>query len=101
MNKKVIFFILLASLILPSFVLAADVTVQGMIDAAVQTTLYIASGVVVILWIVTGILFLSASASPEKASAGKKALFAAVAGTVLVIVASSAISLVGSAFGLK
>lgn len=98
MNKKIFFLISLAVLALPS--LAFAVTIQSMVDAAVQTALYIASGVVVILWIVTGILFLSASGAPEKLNAGKKALFAAIAGTLIVIVAASALQLVGHAFGI-
>jgi len=99
MNKKTLFLTLLGILILPNFALA-DITIKGMVDAAVQTTLYIASGVVVILWIVTGLLFLQAQGAPEKLGSAKKALFASVAGTLLVIVASSAISLVGPAFGI-
>lgn len=98
MNKKISLLTLLAALALPG--LASAVTIGGMVHAAEQTTLLIASGVVVILWVVTGILFLSASGAPEKLSQGKKALFAAVAGTLIVIVASSAIALVGQAFGI-
>ena len=100
-NKKISFLVLLCALALPSLVFAQGVTIKGMVDAAVQTTLYIASGVVVILWIVTGILFLQASGAPEKLGAGKKALIAAIAGTLIIIVASSAMTLVGSAFGLS
>jgi hypothetical protein len=100
MNKKITFLILLGILLLPSLV-SAQVTICSMVDAAVQTALYIASGVVVILWLVTGVLFLSASGAPEKLGAGKKALIAAVAGTLLIIVASSALFLVGGAFGIK
>ena len=96
MNKKILSLISISSLFLP--VLAFAQTVRTITDAAVQSGLYIASGVVVLLWVMTGILFLSASGSPEKLTAGKKALFAAVAGTVLVIVASSAVSLVSNAF---
>jgi len=84
---------------LPS-VAFAQITIQGMVDAAVQTTLYIASGIVVILWVVTGVLFLSAQGDPTKLTSAKKALIASVAGTILVIVASGAIALVGGAFGL-
>lgn len=98
MNKKTLFLILSGVLVLPS--LASAVTIQSMTDAAVQTTLYIASGVVVVLWVVTGILFLSAQGAPEKLNSAKKALFAAIAGTVLVIVASGAISLIKSAFNI-
>ena len=61
----------------------------------------IASGVVVVLWVVTGILFLSASGDPGKLGAGKKALFAAVAGTLIILVAGSALGLVGQAFGIQ
>ena len=99
MNKKILFLILLILLVLPSLTFA-DVTITGMVDAAEQTALYIASGVVVILWVVTGILFLSAQGAPEKLKSAKTALFTAVAGTILVIVAQGAISIVGSAFNI-
>jgi uncharacterized membrane protein (DUF485 family) len=99
MNKKTFFFILLGALLLPVSAFA-QVTIQGMVNAAVQTTLYIASGVVVILWVVTGLIFLSASGDPTKVTQGRKALLASVIGTLLIIVASSAVYLVGQAFGL-
>lgn len=86
-------------LVLPISVSA--VTIQGMVDAAVDVTLYIASGVVVILWVITGLIFLTAQGAPEKINTGKKALFAAIAGTIIVIVASSAIPLVKSIFKIN
>jgi len=98
MNKKILFIILLGVLVLPSIV--SGVTIQGLVDGAVQTTLYIASGIVVILWVMTGIIFLTAQGAPEKISTGKKALIASVAGTILIIVASGALNLVKSAFNL-
>ncbi|MCX6724285.1 MAG: hypothetical protein NT155_03910 [Candidatus Staskawiczbacteria bacterium] len=100
MAKKTLFLILLAAVLVLPFSASAQVTIQGMVSAAVQTTFYIASGVIVILWIITGLLFLTAQGAPEKLKSAKTSLIAAVAGTVLVIVAGSAISLVGSAFGL-
>jgi len=99
MNKKILFLILCAVIVLP-FSVSAEVTIQSMIQSAVTTTFYIADGVVVILWIVTGFLFLSAQGAPEKLSSAKKALLAAVAGTALVIVANSAVYLVGHAFNI-
>ena len=96
MDKKIIFLILFGILLLPS--LATAVSIQGMVDGAVQTSLYIASGVVVIMWVVTGILFLSAAGDPGKLGSAKTSLFAAIAGTVIVIVASGAVNLVRSAF---
>jgi len=97
MNKKTLFSILLSFCVLPA-VAFAQVTIQSLMDAAVDTTLYIAGGVVVILWIITGFLFLTAQGAPEKLSSAKKALIAAVAGTLLVILAASAIWIVSSAF---
>lgn len=82
-------------------VFAHAVSIQGMVDAAVRTTFYIASGVVVILWIITGLWFLTAQGSPDKLTSAKKALIAAVAGTILVVVAASAINIVGSMFGIS
>jgi len=98
MNKNKIILGLLAILTLPSISSAA--TIEGMVDGAVRTTFYIAGGVVVILWLVTGMIFLSAAGSPEKLGEGKKALFAAIAGTVLCIVAAGAVGLVSSMFNL-
>ena len=99
MNKKTLFLILSGILILPSLA-SAQVTIRSMVGAAEQTVLYVASGVVVILWVLTGILFLSAQGAPEKLSKAKTALLTAVAGTVLVIVASYAIDLVGRSLGI-
>jgi len=78
----------------------SGVTISGLVHAAEQTALLIASGVVVILWVITGLLFLTAQGAPEKLKSAKTALIAAVAGTLLVIIAGSAIALVSSAFGI-
>ncbi len=99
MNKKIFFIILLGVLAIPALASAA-ITIEGMVQAAVKTTLYIASGIVVVFWIVAGLLFLTAQGEPAKVTSAKHALVAAVAGTVLVIVAGGAIGLVSSMFGL-
>lgn len=103
MGKKILFLILIGALVLPLAALAADnpTTITTLVDAAVNTTLYIASGVVVILWVITGLLFLTAQGQPEKLKQARTSLIAAVAGTALVILAVSAVSVVGSAFNLK
>ena len=116
MKKNILFIILLLVVLsLPIAVLAdnpyaggdvqdptagSSVTVGGIVHAAEKTALLIASGVVVILWVVTGLLFLMAQGAPEKLSSAKKALFTSIAGTVLVIIASFAMDLVGKAFGI-
>jgi hypothetical protein len=115
MNKKTLFLIILTTvLILPFGVLATTddtatdgitVCVEGetsipcIMESIINTALYIASGIVVILWVVTGILFLIAQGAPEKLGLARKSLFASIIGTVLVIIASSALSLVESAIG--
>jgi len=101
MNKKLLLALLLASALpISAFAQQGGVTIQSMIYAAEQTALFIASGVVVILWIMTGIMFLTAQGDPSKVSSAKHALFSAVAGTILVIVAGSAIALISNAFGI-
>jgi len=105
MNKKILY-LALSVMAMPVVAFAAtctpgQISVPCMIDAAVRTTFYIASGVVVILWIITGLWFLTAQGAPDKLSASKKALIAAVAGTILVVVAASAINIVGSMFGIS
>ncbi len=97
MNKKYIFVILLAVLVLPVLV-SAQVTITGLVDGAVNVSLYIASGVVVILWVVTGILFLTAQGDPGKVKTARTALLTAVAGTVIVLIAGGALNFVKNAF---
>ncbi len=98
-NKKILFLALLIVLALPSLALAASL--QGIVDGAVNVSLIIASGVVVILWVVTGILFLTAQGAPEKLSSAKKALFAAIAGTILVLVAQGAMDMIRKALNIN
>lgn len=99
MSKKTLILIISAILILPNLAFA-QVTIQSMVVAVVNTAWIIATGVVVVLWIITGILFLSAQGAPEKISIAKKALISAVVGTVLVVLAYTALSLVRSAIGI-
>ena len=87
-NKKILFLILLSFLILPATVLAQPI--ENMVNNIVSVVIYIAGGIVVIIWVVTGILFLSSQGDPTKLSTAKKSLFAAIGGTVLVILAWSA-----------
>ena len=98
-NKKILFLALLIVLALPSLALAASL--QGIVDGAVNVSLIIASGVVVILWVVTGILFLTAQGAPQKLSSAKKALFAAIAGTILVLVAQGAMDMIRKALNIN
>ncbi|MCX6720114.1 MAG: hypothetical protein NTV36_03360 [Candidatus Staskawiczbacteria bacterium] len=106
MNKKTLFLVLLSILVMPSLVFAQGLTCEGgvtipnMVCNATNVALAVASGVVIILWLATGLLFLTAQGDPAKLNKGKLALFTSIAGTVLVIAAYWGMDLVGSIFGI-
>jgi len=100
--KKNLFFIFLAgALVLPKLALAMDcpggITITNMVCNVTNTIWVVATGIVLIFWIITGILFLTALGDPTKLATARKALIAAVAGTVLVILAFYAMDIIGSA----
>ena len=100
MNKKILSLITIGSIILPSLTFA--ITANDMADAAAVTALYVASGIVVVLWVLTGILFLMAQGEPATLNKAKLALMASVIGTVVLIIANSgAGAFVGALFGIK
>ena len=102
MNKKTLVLILSGILVMPKLAFAVvPPMISNIIVSVENTAFYLASAIVVILWIVTGLLFVTAGGAPEKLKTAKTSLIASVAGTVLVILAGSAIALVGSAFGLN
>jgi uncharacterized membrane protein SirB2 len=95
--KNTILKLLTAGVLFLPAVASAQYTITGMIDSVVSVVWYIADAVIVILWIVTGIMFLTAQGDPTKLASAKKALFAALIGTAIIIVAGSAVYLVNSA----
>ena len=87
-NKKTLFLILSATVLgLPLMSLAAVVKVPDMIVNIQSAFVAIGSSIVVIGWVVAGILYLTSAGSPEKTGTAKKAMIAAVIGTVLIILA--------------
>lgn len=78
---------------------ASAITLGSMATQAARTTWTVSAAIVIICWMVAGILFLTSSGSSERLGAAKKALFAAIAGTILVIVAWSAINIISRAIG--
>lgn len=98
MNKKIFFLSLLGLLILPNLIFA--VTLGSMAESAMHAVITAAGFIVVIMWVITGILFLLAMGDPSKLSAAKLGLIAAVAGTVIVIIAQYATDFVGGIFGI-
>lgn len=97
--KKIqaILILLVGALVLPSMVLA--ITVQTMAENIKNVVWDVGVVIVVIFWILTGVLFLVALGSPEKVSTAKKALIAAIIGTIIVVLANSALSVVTNAIG--
>ena len=100
MNKKTIFLILLAVILVPSFCFAQANTIDDVIKAAVNSLIPIVGGLSTIAFIVAGIMFLSASGNPSRMTIAKGSLIAAVIGIVIVVLASGAKDFVSTFFGL-
>ena len=99
MNKKLLFFTLLGVLAMP--VMAGAQTVQSIATNVVNNVVWpVALAAVIIFWLITGILFLSALGDPSKLGIAKKALFASIGGTVIVVLAASAIALIKNTLGI-
>lgn len=98
MNKKILFLILLAILVVP--VAASAQTLVSMAGAIAGQVVGVAIWIVVIMWVATGILFLMAQGEPAKLNSAKLALFSAIGGTILIILAQGAIRFVANSFGL-
>ncbi|MFH1968075.1 MAG: hypothetical protein ABIJ84_01665 [bacterium] len=99
MNKKISFLVLIGSLLLP--VVASAQTIATLVDNVVVNVAWpVAIATIVIFWITTGILFLSALGSPDKLSLARKALIASVAGTIVIILAASAVVIIRNSLGL-
>lgn len=93
MNKKILFLILLAVvLVLPFHVYAKELT--EMVVAVKSAAITIGTTLVVVGWVIAGILYLTAVGSPEKMGTAKKALIAAIIGTVLVVIANSGVDVI-------
>ena len=89
MNKKILYLALLSILVLPS-VAFGQATVAGIVTSIVNTVWIVATGIVVVLWLTTGIMFLTAQGAPDKLNKAKIAFLAAIAGTAIVVLAFSA-----------
>ena len=99
MNKKTLFLILLGMLVLP-FAALAQPTIAGMAAAIAGQVVLVGTWIVVIMWVVTGILFLTSNGDPAKLKLARNGLFAAVGGTILIILANGAVAFVANSFGL-
>lgn len=80
--------------------LASAQTIAGMAEAIATQVVVVGKWIVVIMWVVTGILFLTSQGEPAKLNAAKTSLFAAIGGTIIIILAQSAVAFVANSFGL-
>jgi len=99
MNKKILGLGVLSALILSiSFFSFAHADVAGIIGNVKRQLVAIGATIVVIGWVIAGILFLT-SAGGSRMEMAKKALWAALIGTVLIILAGAAYSLINGLLG--
>ena len=102
MNKKTLFLtLLMADLILPIVASAEGENFCIMIKRLSSLTYQIGGTIVIIGWVIAGILWLVSGGSPEKTGIAKKAIWAAVIGTVLVVIAGISSSLIIDALGMN
>ncbi len=91
-NKKILFLFLANFILFATIVNAAPAGNQApsMVQAVQNAFVAIGGSIVVIGWIIAGILWLTSVGNPQRMETAKKALMAAVIGTVLIILAVGA-----------
>lgn len=99
-NKKLLFLqtLLLASVIALIFPFSAQAIIIVDLVTNVATVLRnVAIILIVIAFIIAGLLFLLAQGDPTKIGTAKKMVYAGIAGTVMVIIATVAMEIIQSA----
>lgn len=95
-NQKILLFLLATLFISPVVVSAQGGGTDQLTQLVtnVNKVIFTASlGIVTIGWVIAGILWLTSGGSPEKTGTAKKATFAALIGTVLIVLASTAVGI--------
>jgi len=99
MNKKLLYLTLLVIvLVLPTITNAATAT--DIATAVQRAAVGVGGPLIVVGWVVAGILYLTSAGSPERTGVAKKAAFAALIGTVLVLLSLGAVGFVRDLFGI-
>ena len=92
MNKKTLFLILLTGILSLPLAVNATQSLPEMTEGVKSVAMSIGISIVVIGWVIAGILWLTSAGSPEKTGTAKKALIAAIIGTILIILAQAGYS---------
>ena len=89
MNKKILFLILINALLILPIIACAQSDAPCSFIKNVANTLYLIAGTIVVIgWIIAGILYLT-SMGGSRMETAKKALVAAVIGTILIVLATT------------
>jgi hypothetical protein len=100
MNKKILSFLILATVLALPLLARAAATVQGIITTASTNLGLAAGGLAIIAFMVAGIMFISATGNPSRIAVAKGSLIAAVVGIVIVILSKTADIFVKNFFGI-
>ena len=88
-------------LFLPLISHALENETSKLVDGVKRLAVAVGGSIVVIGWVIAGILWLVSAGSPEKTGVAKKAIWAAVIGTVLVVIAGVSSNLIIDALGMN
>lgn len=89
MNKKLLFLILLAVVLVPTFAYAQN-TINDIVKSASHELSLLGGGLATIAFIVAGIMFLTATGNPSRMTIAKGALVAGVIGIIIIVLADNA-----------
>ena len=99
-NKFLTFSAVVICVVMPALALAAVTEPCVVIEAFQDIFTKAAAAIVIIGWIITGILYLTAAGDPSKLKLAQGALVACVIGTAVVILAPMAYGFVDGALNL-
>jgi len=98
MKKKYLFLLLLSALIFPVFGFAASEQICFIVNN-IKVLIYQVGGTLVVVgWVIAGILYLT-SMGGERMGVAKKAMIAALIGTLLVVLSGGMYSVITNAIG--
>lgn len=108
MNKKIIISAVLTALIIsPTFILAftapptpGTTTLSNVIDGILDLLWTVAVVVVIVTFILTGILFLTARGEPDKIKQARDGVIWGTVGTVVILISASILLIVRGIIGI-
>ena len=98
MNKKILGTIILSIILLSIASFTSAASVPGMIACIKDQVVIVGSALVIIGWVVAGILYLT-SGGGSRMEVAKKAMWAALIGTVLILLSGTMFGLINTILG--